>query len=145
MTTKPETETEQIIVFNPSHDKDFYSIYYQLFPYIKTPEQANGIAKSNAVWCKYTINDIMYGFYTIYIVDKNTIVLYNFAICAEYQNKGYGRNMLKYIVKKYAHISIILFVEKINKTAIQLYKSQGFKNTKKYQWPKNQICMALMK
>ena len=130
-----------INIFNPTNDFHFFELYHELFPHINSLDQANGIAKNKALWYKYTIDNNLIGFYTIYILSKTSICLYNFAILKNYQNKGHGKIMLNEIIIKYKNIEIILFVSNENINAIKLYKSLNFKICYKYKTSNNELCL----
>ncbi len=116
----------------------FIDKYHGLFPNVKDLNEANGTQTMNHdKWFLYH----QYGFYTLYDYGNDIIVLYNFAIYPEYQRQGYGGKMLEFIINSYPTKTIVLFVEKDNNVALKLYKSHKFKNTKKFAWPKNQLCM----
>ena len=62
---------------------------------------------------------------------RKYIVIDNIVVDEEYQNKGYGKKLLDYIIKytkdeKYSDIE--LYVYCFNKKAIKLYEEYGFKN-----------------
>ena len=62
---------------------------------------------------------------------RKYIVIDNIVVDEEYQNKGYGKKLLDYIIKytkdeKYSDIE--LYVYCFNKKAIKLYEEYGFEN-----------------
>lgn len=72
------------------------------------------------------------GSISIKIYNDDTVDLFNFAIFPQYQGKGLGRkaitNIIKYIQNKHPDKNkIYLVVFKINKKAINLYKTLNFK------------------
>jgi ribosomal protein S18 acetylase RimI-like enzyme len=121
---------------------DIFDEYIKIFPHLNTIELANGIAGNNAKWYILQLNKKNIGVYTIYNI-KNDIILYNFGIQNEYRNMGYGKYMIKHIINEYKNKDIYLFVNRSNDIAMKLYKSNGFKFSKRYVPPVNEICMKL--
>ena len=71
---------------------------------------------------------------TIYLNNSNKCLSINdFAIFEEYQNKGYGQEVLKYVIDKFKNFKIELGVEKRNEKALYIYKKLGFKVFNEFQ------------
>ena len=73
----------------------------------------------------YFENGKKFGEISISAVDSNKAFLYNFEVKEEYRGKGYGTEILKYVLKHYKVNE--LTVDKSNTRAINLYKRFGFK------------------
>lgn len=75
-------------------------------------------------------NDICIGkAYTCEYEGKPNAFLYNFEVKKEYRGKGYGSQILKYMIDTFN--VRVLYVYKTNR-AIDLYKRFGFKQTGKF-------------
>ena len=87
---------------------------------------------NNPKFCALKIyyNDVIYGFIIIKILsDKNHIV--SFCINPDYRRNGYGSLLINKIKELNKKKLITLNVQKNNKIAIEFYKKNGFKITKK--------------
>ena len=73
----------------------------------------------------YFENGKKFGEISISAVDSNKAFLYNFEVKEEYRGKGYGTEILKYVLRNYKVNE--LTVDKSNTRAINLYKRFGFK------------------
>lgn len=73
----------------------------------------------------YFENGKKFGEISISAVDSNKAFLYNFEVKEEYRGKGYGTEILKYVMRNYKVNE--LTVDKSNTRAINLYKRFGFK------------------
>lgn len=76
----------------------------------------------------YTINDEIVGYVGFRLYD-NEAEMMNFVINHDYQNKGYGQELLDYFlayIKTYPIYKISLEVRKSNKKAIRFYIKNGF-------------------
>lgn len=67
--------------------------------------------------------------YTCEYGGKANAFLYSFEVRKQYRGKGYGSQILKYMINKY-DVSV-LYVDKDNRAA-DLYKRYGFKQTGKF-------------
>ena len=75
-------------------------------------------------------NDVMIGrAYTCEFEHKKNAFLYNFDVKSKFRNKGYGSQILDYMIKKYN--VRVLYVSSTN-PAVNLYKRFGFKQAGKF-------------
>jgi len=69
--------------------------------------------------------------------------LYNIGVDPAYQRQGLGSSLISHLIKTYGHKNIYLFVAKVNRPAISLYRKFGFEYIDKaYVPPAGQICMV---
>ena len=87
------------------------------------------------------------GFIIIKFLYKNLIDIYSIAIKKEYQNRGYGYNLLSSVLKNFHKYKITLEVSEDN-VAKKLYLKCGFKIDsvrKRYYGSKDAILMSFYK
>ena len=74
----------------------------------------------------YLDNDKLLGYINYYLI-YNRIEIANFNVLDDYQNKGIGTKLLKYLISNNRNIdNITLEVKKDNEKAIYLYHKYGF-------------------
>ncbi len=89
---------------------------------------------------KSDLDNNTFSHYLIYLIDKkivgyiNYYLIYerieiaNFNVLEEYQNKGIGSSLIKYLINKYLDTdTITLEVKSDNSKAIHIYEKMGFK------------------
>jgi ribosomal-protein-alanine N-acetyltransferase len=75
----------------------------------------------------YYLDNILIGFIHINILYENMDII-NIIIDKEYRNKGYGKELLDYVISSNKDInSIMLEVRESNNNAIDFYKKNNFK------------------
>jgi ribosomal-protein-alanine N-acetyltransferase len=75
----------------------------------------------------YIENDKVIGFLNYYLMYEK-IEIANFNVLDNYQNKGIGTKLIKYLIDNYKNIeNITLEVRKDNIKAIHIYEKMGFK------------------
>lgn len=92
--------------------------------------------QNGCFWCLFD-NDILIGTVAIRIIDiENKVVeLKRMFVLPEYQGKGYGKLLLKYVIdyaKEQQYKKIYLDTRKQFSVAQHLYRSNGFLETDKY-------------
>ena len=92
--------------------------------------------QNGCFWCLFD-NDILIGTVAIRIIDiENKVVeLKRMFVLPEYQGKGYGKLLLKYVInyaKEQKYKKIYLDTRKQFSVAQHLYRSNGFLETDKY-------------
>jgi len=97
----------------------------------------------------YEINDELIGYIGLRVYDKDAEVL-NFLINEDYQNKGYGKKLMAFILKylKESKVeTLTLEVSVLNKKAINFYKKHKFEiiNVRKNYYKNNVDAYVLKK
>ena len=134
-TTEPEFIIEE---FEP--DEQFLVEKYTLI----FPSHHGNKSHNNSKWYRLINSSEEFGFFTLYSYSSSVVVLYNFGIYEKYRGKGYGKIMLKECLNMNKNKKIVLFVSEENKTAYKLYNSAGFKPSRDFKPPKDEICMVLI-
>lgn len=92
--------------------------------------------QNGCFWCLFD-NDILIGTIAIRIIDieHKVVELKRMFVLPEYQGKGYGKLLLKYVInyaKEQQYKKIYLDTRKQFSVAQHLYRSNGFLETDKY-------------
>lgn len=98
-------------------------------------EEQNYYLDDGAIFIKE--NNIYVGYGQI-ISDNKTAIIVNFGIKKEFRGKGYGKCLIKYLVKlvkAFGYDKVFIKVDANNKAAIGLYEAMGFIVDKEsYNW-----------
>lgn len=96
---------------------------------IKNTENPNDSLSKKAINLKFYLDNKFIGEASISAIDTPNGFLYDFEVEKKYRGKGYGKRILKYILKNYKVTDLTVTVD--NEIAINLYKKCGFKIKKK--------------
>ena len=123
-------------------------VYKLVFPEIfldqenSSIELMNGIAGNDSEWFGIYDKGSVVAFCTIARI-QSYVILYNVGVLYEYRNKGYGSELIRYIIDNNDFDNISLFVKKSNHRAIKLYRKYNFEYTDEiFQPPFGYICMV---
>ena len=116
---------EELNILNTNYVNELENLFPNIFNIGDITNENNPYSK----YLIYTIDNHVIGFINYYLVYER-LEIANFNVLDEYQNKGYGDKLLKYLIKKYQNnkTNITLEVRKDNDKAIYLYEKNGFKN-----------------
>lgn len=131
----------QSIDFNPQ----ILHIYKKIFTEFNhlADVDITQIAKGNYIgqWLGVYQENQLIGIATIAQITQNQAFVYNVGLIKEYRHLGYGSQLLSFIINKYGHLNLFLFVNLNNRPAIQLYRKFNFYYIdNKYKPPINELC-----
>jgi ribosomal protein S18 acetylase RimI-like enzyme len=121
-------------------DGAFCQLYQVIFPEVS---DKNGIFGNKAKWyCIEQEDRKIIAFCTVGVIDNHKIFIYNVGVDPAHREKGYGKQLMDYMINLYNRHDIYLFVKKNNHKAIRLYQKCQFNIARRvFVPPQDEICM----